>query len=100
MMKKWEWHEALKDRVMKIDFTKTNGENRIMVCTLNETILPTSNLSEIPKRAKDTNPEVVAVWDVEAEGWRSFRIDSVNGWETISTNDLIASSVLSVRKSS
>ena len=25
------------------------------------------------------NPDVLAVWDVDANGWRSFRIDSIKG---------------------
>ena len=70
----------LKRNVCEIHFTKVDGTNRIMRCTLLDRYLPVrENLEEQKKRQE--NPDVIAVWDVHAnnnEGaWRSFRIDSV-----------------------
>jgi hypothetical protein len=31
---------------------------------------------------KKPNPDVLAVWDVEAKGWRSFRWDSIKDFST------------------
>lgn len=64
-----------KSRVIEVTFKKKNGDTRVMDCTLLEQYLP-------PQRDVETvttrdNPEVLAVWDVSASGWRSFRIDSI-----------------------
>ena len=49
---------------------------------LNEKIRgPSEYKSDIINEAiwevKQENPDILAVWDVENEGWRSFRVDSV-----------------------
>jgi hypothetical protein len=70
----------LKRNVCEIHFTKVNGANRVMRCTLMDRFLPLKELREDHVQRPD-NPEVIAVWDVHAnnnEGdWRAFRIDSV-----------------------
>lgn len=75
---------ALKEKVCKIVFTKKNGENRIMHATLNESMLPAQKdiEEEIQKKSKKPNPDVLAVYDVNASGWRSFRWDSVTEFNT------------------
>ena len=55
-------------------FTKADGSERTMRCTLDESKITYTKLTE-NSRAK--NPEVCSVWDVEAQGWRSFRYDRV-----------------------
>tara|TARA_Y100000389_G_scaffold179765_1_gene194097 strand:+ start:2126 stop:2293 length:168 start_codon:yes stop_codon:yes gene_type:complete len=40
-----------------------------------EGILP-SNLDE-PKKEKKVNEAILSVWDVDAKGWRSFRMDTI-----------------------
>lgn len=57
-------------------FTKQNGEERQMVCTLSPDYLPAPSVDGFRQR-KVPNDDVVVVWDVQAEGWRSFRIDSI-----------------------
>jgi len=76
--------EVIKDLragVLEIRFTKADGSTRIMKCSLSEKFLPPSfqNLDEQEqeKTFHKTNPEVVACWDVENVGWRSFRMDSI-----------------------
>jgi hypothetical protein len=59
-----------------IVFTKTDGSERIMKCTLKSELLPVVEIKEGAK-VKVENPEVLSVWDLENEGWRSFRIDSI-----------------------
>ena len=75
MMKKREiLVEGLKRNLMKVVFTKANGEERIMNCTLHDSVLPEQPIREIKKKE---NLEVLSVWDIDANGWRSFRIDSI-----------------------
>ena len=69
--------ETLHETICKVTFTKVNGEERIMYCTLNESMIPKTEDATEAKRTKKENPEVQAVYDVKAAGWRSFRWDSV-----------------------
>ena len=70
--------EMLKDNlsrnVMKIEFTKADGTIREMLCTLDPKRLPESPIKESKKKE---NPDVLAVFDLEKNAWRSFRLDSV-----------------------
>ena len=67
--------EGLKRNVLTVNFTKVNGEERTMNCTLHESMLPESKDSSSEKKE---NPDVIAVWDIDKDAWRSFRVDSVN----------------------
>lgn len=68
----------LHDGVVTVKFTKNNGDERIMKCTLSPDYLPIVEESEeTVKRTKAENPEVLAVWDLDKSAWRSFRYDSV-----------------------
>jgi hypothetical protein len=64
---------VLETDVVEVTFTKKDGSERILKCTLKEDVLP-----EVQnKEAKEKSQEAIAVWDVESEGWRSFRWDSI-----------------------
>lgn len=67
----------LQKGVVGVTFTKKDGTERTMMCTLDADVIPNdfAPKDEDSKRAK--NDEVLAVFDVEKEGWRSFRWDSV-----------------------
>lgn len=76
VMTKKEIHEILRSSVRVVTFTKTDGTERVMKCTLKDSYLPEQlDVEEYISRKK--NEDVCAVWDVEAKGWRSFRIDSI-----------------------
>ena len=64
----------LRDRVVEITFTKTDGSQRVMNCTLQESVIPTK---ETTSKTRTPNPEVCSVWDVDKQAWRSFRWDSI-----------------------
>jgi len=77
-MTKVEMKEALVKGVCTVVFQKLNGEERTMKCTLDPKVLPTPVSSdEEVNRNRAPNEEVQVVWDVESNGWRSFRVDSV-----------------------
>lgn len=73
-----EWlHSILKDGVVTVTFTKKDGSERTMKCTLKEDLIPSD---KTPKGSgKTQSKQTMAVFDVEADGWRSFRLDSVQG---------------------
>ena len=74
---KGAYHTFLKANVARVKFKKVNGTIRDMLCTLREDLLPPVVEPTTTKRQHDANDEVVAVYDLDAAGWRSFRIDSV-----------------------
>lgn len=75
--------KMLHETVCKVVFMKTNGEERVIHCTLNETMIPAqSENADTPKRAKKHNPEVQAIYDVEAQGWKSFRWDLLKDFQS------------------
>ena len=68
---------ALKSKLtngeVNLTFTKKDGTIRFMKCTLQESVLPPA-----PEESKrKPNPEVLSVWDLEKNAWRSVRIDSI-----------------------
>lgn len=56
-------------------FKKADGTERTMLCTLQESAIPVESRPKgtITKQSDDA----IAVWDIEKQGWRSFRFDSV-----------------------
>ena len=58
-----------------VTFNKINGDKRVMTCTLMTSAIP---LEARPKplaegeTPKPSNPDNQSVWDIKAEGWRSF----------------------------
>ena len=78
----------LREYVMEIYFTKVNGEDRAMRCTLRPDLLPPGYANDITeeKSFHTENPNVIAAWDVQKRGWRSFRIDSVTFVQDVSHN--------------
>ena len=61
-------------------FTKNDGTTRHLLCTLDPAYLPKQVEVEEQIQQRAPNHAVVAVWDLENEGWRSFRKDSVTSF--------------------
>ena len=60
---------------VNVVFTKKDGTEREMKCTLQEgVVVPHEKTTE---RVKDENLETLAVWDLDKNAWRSFRLDSI-----------------------
>jgi len=69
----------LRDEKVTIVFTKKDGTERKMVCTLAESKIPSE---KSPKNTgKSQSDEALAVFDLEKQDWRSFRFDSVKNIE-------------------
>ena len=85
MMTRNEMMEMLQASTCQVDFTKVNGDTRNMTCTLREDIIPAPPKSEpiTQKAVRAVSEEVIPVWDVKAEGWRSFRVNSVTGFNAV-----------------
>jgi len=67
---------SLRTKIGTVTFTKQNGEERVMRCTLQDSILPKQiDLEEAVQKKGPTDS--LAVWDMDKNAWRSFRYDSV-----------------------
>jgi len=74
-----EWRDGLKTNLTRgdatVEFTKANGTVRFMRCTLRKDVIPEYQ----EKGSKKTPPsgDVLVVWDLEKNEWRSFRYDRI-----------------------
>lgn len=70
----------LRNNVVEVHFIKENGEQRVMKCTLKKNMLPARYAMEDEGEERafhGKNPQVIAAWSINDNGWRSFRIESV-----------------------
>ena len=68
--------ELLHNKEATITFTKVDGTKRVMRCTLNESLIPkTSQVKSSGKKL--VSNEVLPVFDLDAQHWKSFRWDSL-----------------------
>ena len=72
----------LQKKSMRITFTKVNGEERVMDCSLQEHIVPATKYTD-----RKQNEEVLPVFDINKGEWRSFRLDSVTNIEALEYQD-------------
>ena len=79
----------LEQNVLTVDFTKLDGDKRVMTCTLREDIKPPATKTDAmsQKKVREISDAVVSVWDVNAKGWRSFRYDRINSVEIVNEYD-------------
>ena len=73
------------------EFTKADGSNRKMLCTLRKDAVPPSSDDDAYSRTKfrnrPENEDILVVWDLEASegqgGWRSFRLDRIKSFKPV-----------------
>ena len=77
--------KMLEQNVLVVDFTKLNGDKRIMTCTLREDMKPQATKTDpmSQKKVREVSDAVVSVWDVNAKGWRSFRYERINSVDIV-----------------
>lgn len=69
--------ELLKTCVVTVTFTKKDGTERVMKCTLKPDLLPPQVVNE-DKPAKKKSETSIAVYDLEINAWRSITYDTVS----------------------
>lgn len=74
--------EKLRSNVLQVTFTKVNGEERIMPCTLVPEFLPTPDQSQAAVKLA-VNNSVVRAFAIDKQAWRSFRVENVKQVEVI-----------------
>jgi hypothetical protein len=70
--------DMLRHNIVSVTFTKVSGEERVMKCTLKTEYIPNAPIQngELVVGGRSTSNNV-SVWDIDANGWRSFRVASV-----------------------
>jgi len=80
MMNKYELKEKFQNGIATVVFEKTDGTERVLKGTLLAEYLPSKDFddtTDTPEKERKQNENILAVWDLENNGWRSFRVDSV-----------------------
>jgi hypothetical protein len=69
----------LKDGIVEVTFTKKDGSERVMKATLNADYMPESrqDIEDAKPRPESSNPDLINCFDVEAGGWRCFKLSSL-----------------------
>lgn len=71
--------------ILRVTFTKVDGTERTMLCTKNPQIIAENFAGGEKKtdREHKTAEGVAAVFDLDKNDWRSFRLDSVKSYELV-----------------
>lgn len=65
----------------KITFTKKDGTERVMHCTLKEgVVVPHEKTTDRVKQPKD---DLLSVWDMESQGWRTITVPNITVIEVV-----------------
>ena len=68
----------LKMGPMTITFTKVNGDERVMKCTTDPTYIMFKYPAVLESKSdRKQSKDVISVYDLENNAWKSFRWDSV-----------------------
>lgn len=77
-------YDALKSLLnvgpVSVTFTKKDGTERVMKCTTKWSYIPDEK-HPIGESTLTENREVIRVYDLDNDGWRSFRVDSVRSFD-------------------
>lgn len=84
------YKDILKLRKVNITFKKKDGTERKMLATLKPDLIVSDKLDTLIESIKQTDPkphkeneEVLVMFDLEKQAWRSCRLDSIISFEVI-----------------
>lgn len=69
-----EIRDLLRKEVATVVFTKRDKSERMMHCTLMTEYLPEFDTNSSTSKPSE---QIITVWDLEVNAWRSFRVDSI-----------------------
>lgn len=78
----------LRSDVVEVTFTKVNGEQRVMPCTLLSEFIPEADRPKTATvddsvEAKPVNENTVSAFAIDKQAWRSFRVANVTSIQVI-----------------
>lgn len=71
--------QALNESWVRVEFTKVDGTHRSMLCTRNFVDIPDNHRPS--GDGKKTNENVLGVFDLEKQSWRSIKISNIQTWK-------------------
>ena len=78
LMNRDEMINELRKRDCRVIFKKANGEERDMICTLREEVIPSFTYdNNTEPKTNGYSDTAIRVIDVNKGEWRAFRVDSV-----------------------
>lgn len=82
MSTKQELKEVFSKNIVNLTFKKIDGTERTMKCTLDPMFIPGRDKPTSSKK-KIENENVLPVWNIDEQGFRSFRVDSLIGYDIV-----------------
>lgn len=79
-----ELYTNLKEREVFIRFMKIDGEQRLIRATLEEGKLPETKRKNLAENKKPVKEDILTVFDVEKNDWRSMRKEFIIEWYAVS----------------
>ena len=76
-MTRLEIIRELSQGIHSVTFTKVDGTERTMPCTLDPTILPSVEIKEEKVVPRKLNIDTLRVFVTDIKEWRSFRIENL-----------------------
>jgi hypothetical protein len=77
--------ELKKPNPLEITFEKSDGTERVMLCSLFPDYLPKTEKNSTKTTKKKPSSDIIVVFDLEKSSWRSFKVKSVTNTEVILT---------------
>ena len=80
---KEELVEKLLVEEISVTFTKADGSDRTMICTKQFSKIPqefhpkTDKVVKLDEKGNPIETDLISVWDLEKQGWRSFNFSKV-----------------------
>ena len=81
VINKTDLKQLLKKNTVEIKFKKKDGSERVMNCTLISDVVPV--YEKKTERVRPDNDNLLAVWDLDKEAFRSFKLDSVIDYKVL-----------------
>ena len=69
--------DQLNEGWARVEFTKADGTDRSMLCTRNFVDVPDEHKPKGEGKAKE---DLLVVFDLEKQSWRSIRYSSIKSW--------------------
>jgi len=71
---------ALREGEVYITFKKVDGSIRNICGTLDTKLIPSEQLPGTSDQTRKQNPDIIAIFDTDLQGWRSFKVENLMSW--------------------
>ena len=76
-MTRQEIVDLLNNGIHAVTFTKVDGSERTMPCTLDSALLPPVDITEDKRVPRKMNMDTLRVYVTDIKEWRSFRVENL-----------------------